>query len=97
MWKGSELVLFVDKAIIFSSGSNAISLQDGVNLTINVEWLKVDKSLPNKKKKHITYDSTYVSLVHVYLYTLMEKRCNWRSVDRLCCNCIWVTNTFIAY
>ena len=67
MWEGTELVLFVVEAIIFPSGSNAISLQDRVNLTINVEWLKVDKSLPNKKKTryiwfHLRKSSPCISL-----------------------------------
>ena len=46
--KNTEPVLFADDTNLFSSGSNAISLQDGVNndLAIFAEWLKINKWLP---------------------------------------------------
>ena len=50
--KSTEPVLFADDTNLFSSGSNAISLQDGVNnnLAIIAEWLKVNKLSLNLKK-----------------------------------------------
>ena len=47
-------MLFADDTNLFSSGSNAISLQDGVNndLAIIAEWLKVNKLSLNIKKTH---------------------------------------------
>ena len=47
-------MLFADDTYLFSSGSNAINLQDGVNndLAIIAEWLKVNKSSLNIKKTH---------------------------------------------
>ena len=52
--KSTEPVLFADDTNLFSSGSNASSLQDGVNndLAIIAEWLKVNKSSLNIKKTH---------------------------------------------
>ena len=52
--KRTEPVLFADDTNLFSSGSNAISLQDGVNndLAIIAEWLKVNKLSLNIKKTH---------------------------------------------
>ena len=52
--KSTEPVLFADDTNLFSSGSNAISLQDGVNndLAIIAEWLKVNKLSLNIKKTH---------------------------------------------
>ena len=43
--KITERVLFAEDTNLFSSGSNAISLQDGVNndLAIIAEWLKINK------------------------------------------------------
>ena len=54
MCKNTEPVLFADDTKLFSSGSNAISLQDGVNndLPIITEWLKVNKLSLNIKKTH---------------------------------------------
>ena len=54
MCKSTEPVLFADDTSLFSSGSNAISLQDGLNndLTIIAEWLKVNKLPLNIKKSH---------------------------------------------
>ena len=45
---------FADDTNLFSSGSNAMSLQDGVNnnLAIIAEWLKVNKLSLNIKKTH---------------------------------------------
>ena len=50
--KITEPVLFADDTNLFSSGSNASSLQDGVNndLAIIAEWLKVNKLSLNIKK-----------------------------------------------
>ena len=47
-------MLFADDTNLFSSGSNASSLQDGVNndLAIIAEWLKVNKLSLNIKKTH---------------------------------------------
>ena len=52
--KSTEPVLFADDTNLFSSGSNASSLQDGVNndLAIIAEWLKVNKPSLNIKKTH---------------------------------------------
>ena len=52
--KSTEPVLFADDTNLFSSGSNASSLQDGVNndLAIIAEWLKVNKLSLNIKKTH---------------------------------------------
>ena len=52
--KSTEPVLFADDTNRFSSGSNASSLQDGVNndLAIIAEWLKVNKLSLNIKKTH---------------------------------------------
>ena len=52
--KSTEPVLFADDTNLFSSGSNASSLQDGVNndLAIIAEWLKVNKVSLNIKKTH---------------------------------------------
>ena len=52
--KSTEPVLFADDTNLFSSGSKAISLQDGVNndLAIIAEWLKVNKLSLNIKKTH---------------------------------------------
>ena len=52
--KSTEPVLFADDTNLFSSGSNAISLQDGVNnnLAIIAEWLKVNKLSLKIKKTH---------------------------------------------
>ena len=52
--KSTEPVLFADDTNLFSSGSNDISLQDGVNndLAIIAEWLKVNKLSLNRKKTH---------------------------------------------
>ena len=54
MCKNTEPVLFADDTNLFSSGSNAISLQDGVNndLAIIAEWLTVNKLSLNIKKTH---------------------------------------------
>ena len=54
MCKNTEPVLFADDTNLFSSASNAISLQDGVNndLAIIVEWLKVNKLSLNVTKTH---------------------------------------------
>ena len=54
MCKSTEPVLFADDTNLFSSGSNASSLQDGVNndLAIIAEWLKVIKLSLNIKKTH---------------------------------------------
>ena len=48
--KITEPVLFADDTNRFSSGSNTISLQDGVNndLVIIAEWLKVKKIIEYK-------------------------------------------------
>ena len=47
-------MLFADDSNLFSSGSNTISLQDGVNndLAVIAEWLKVNKLSLNIKKTH---------------------------------------------
>ena len=52
--KSTEPVLFADDTNLFSSGSNAISLQDGVNndLAIIAEWVKINKLSLNIKKTH---------------------------------------------
>ena len=52
--KNTEPVLFADDTNLFSSGSNSISLQDGVNndLAIIAEWPKVDKLSLYIKKIH---------------------------------------------
>ena len=52
--KSTEPVLLADDTNLFSSGSNARSLQDGVNndLAIIAEWLKVNKLSLNIKKTH---------------------------------------------
>ena len=52
--KSTESVLFADDTNLFSSGSNASSLHDGVNndLAIVAEWLKVNKLSLNIKKTH---------------------------------------------
>ena len=59
--KSTEPVLFADDTNLFSSGSNAISLRDGVNndLAIIAEWLKVNKlslsfSAKNKSRPGIS-------------------------------------------
>ena len=54
MCKNTEAVLFADDTNLFSSGSNAIGLQDGVNndLAIIAEWLKVQKLSLNIQKTH---------------------------------------------
>ena len=48
-------MFFADDTHLFLSGSNAISLQDGVNndLAIIAEWLKVNKLSLNIKKTHL--------------------------------------------
>ena len=55
--KSTEPVLFADDTNLFSSGFNAISLQDGVNndLAIIAEWLKVNKLSLNIKKTHFMF------------------------------------------
>ena len=52
--KNTEPVLFADDTNLFSSGSNAISLQDGVNddLAIIAEWLNFNKLSLNIKTAH---------------------------------------------
>ena len=52
--KSTEPVLFADDTNLFSSGSNAISLEDGVNndLAIIDEWLNVNKLSLNINKTH---------------------------------------------
>ena len=52
--KNSEPVLFADETNRFSSGSNASSLQDGVNndLAIIAEWFKVNTLSLNINKTH---------------------------------------------
>ena len=52
--KSTEPVLFADDTNLFSSGSNASSLQDGVNndLAFIAEWLKVNELSLNIKKTH---------------------------------------------
>ena len=57
--KSIELVLFADDTNLFSSGSNAIILQDGVNneLAIIAEWLKVNSLSLNIKKTHSMFFS----------------------------------------
>ena len=52
--KSSEPVKFADDANLFSSGSNACSLQDGINndLVFIAECLKVNKLSLNIKKMH---------------------------------------------
>ena len=57
--KSTEPVLFADDTNLFSSGSNANSLQDGVNndLAVIAEWLKVNKLSLNIKKTHLMYFS----------------------------------------
>ena len=54
MCKSTEPVLFADDTNLFSSGSNASSLQDGVNndLAIIAEWPKGNKLSLNIKKTH---------------------------------------------
>ena len=56
MCKNTEPMLFADNTNLFSSGSNVISLQDGVNnyLSIIAEWLKINKISLNIAKK--TFD-----------------------------------------
>ena len=65
--KNTEPVLFADDANLFSSGSNAVSLQDGVNndLAIIAEWLKVNQLSLNIKKTHFMCFSAKMSLLHV--------------------------------
>ena len=52
--KSTEPVLFADDTNLFSSGSNAISLQDRVNndLAIIAEWPKVNELSLNIRKTH---------------------------------------------
>ena len=52
--KNTEPVLFADDTNLFSSGSSAIVLQDGVNndFAIIAEWLNVNKLSSNIKKTH---------------------------------------------
>ena len=59
--KSTEPVLFADDTNPFSSGSIAISLQDGVNndLTIIAEWFKHDEWSLNIKKTHFMCFSAY--------------------------------------
>ena len=47
--------MFADDTNLFSSGSNASSLQDEINndLALIAEWLKVDKLSLNIKKTHL--------------------------------------------
>ena len=73
--KITEPVPFADDTNLFSSGTNARSLQDGVNndLAIIAEWLKVDKVSLIIKKTHFMCFSAKTSLVHVYLYKLTGK------------------------
>ena len=73
--KSTEPVLFADDTNLFSSGSNAISLQDGVNndLSIIAEWLKVNKISLNIKKTHFMCFSAKINLSQVYLCKLMGK------------------------
>ena len=54
VWKSTEPVLIADNTNLFSSGSNAGSLQDRVDndLAIIAEWLNVNKLLVNIKKTH---------------------------------------------
>ena len=53
MCKNTEPALFTDDTNLFSSGSNAITLQDEVNnFAIIAEWLKVNKLSLNIKKAH---------------------------------------------
>ena len=75
MCKSTEPVLFADDTNLFSSGSNASSLQDGVNndLAIIAEWLKVNKLSLNIKKTHSCVFQLKTSLVHVYIYKLTGK------------------------
>ena len=52
-------MLFADDTNLFSSGSNAISLQDGVNndLAIIAEWRKVNRLSLNIQKTHFMFFS----------------------------------------
>ena len=52
--KNSEPVLFADDTNLFSSGSNASSLQDGLDndLVIIAEWLKINELSLNIKMTH---------------------------------------------
>ena len=76
--KSTEPVLFADETNLFSSGSNASSLQDGVNndLAIIAEWFKVNTLSLNINKTHfmlLFFFQLKASLVHVYLYKLTGK------------------------
>ena len=74
--KSTEPVLFADDTNLFSIGSNAISLQDGVNndLTLIVEWLKVNKLSLNIKKTHfMCFSVKDKSRPGIYIYKLMGK------------------------
>ena len=73
--KNTEPVLFADDTNLFSSGSNAISLLDGVNndLAIIAEWLKVSKLSLNIRKHISCVSQLKIRLLHVYHYKLMGK------------------------
>ena len=63
-------MLFADDTNLFSSGSNAICLQDGVNndLAVIAAWLKVNKSSLNIKKTHfMCFSAKTKSLPGIYL------------------------------
>ena len=70
--KSTEPVLFADDTNLFSSGSNAISLRDGVNndLATIAEWLKVNKLSFNIRKTHfMSFSSKMISRPGVSLQT----------------------------
>ena len=73
--KSTVPVLFADDTNLFWSGSNAISLQDGVNndLSIIAEWLKFNKLSLNIKKTHFMCFSAKINLSQVYICKLMGK------------------------
>ena len=89
MCKITEPVLFADDANLFSSGSNASSLQDGVNndLAFIAEWLKVNKlSLDIKEKNFMCISaknksSPCISIAEVnkskFLGVIIDKKLSW--------------------
>ena len=74
--KKTETVLFADDSNQFLSGSNAISLQYGVNndLKIIAECLKVIKLSLHMRKTHFMCSSAKIRLIHVYFNKLMGKQ-----------------------
>ena len=77
---------------LFSNGSNASSIQDGINndLTIIAEWLKVNKLPLNIKKTHfmcfspspcifLQIDGETIAEINKFLGVIFDNKLSWKD------------------